>query len=100
LENKTDNESIIKIIIEDEKDNINNIVKDIKEIKKLEFIKQNEDGTKEYNITLEDKKDIRKELFSKCASQDVTILELTKIEKTLEDAFMKLIDNEEEEEEE
>lgn len=100
LENKTDNESVIKIIIEDEKDNINNIVKDIKEIKKLEFVKQNEDGTKEYNITLEDKKDIRKELFSKCASQDVTILELTKIEKTLEDAFMKLIDNEEEEEEE
>jgi ABC-2 type transport system ATP-binding protein len=99
LESKTEKESSIKLVVEDEKDNIKNIAKNIKEIKTIELIKQNEDGTKEYNITSKEKADIRKELFSKCANENVTILEITKIEKTLEDAFMKLIDDEKEEEE-
>lgn len=98
LENKTNQGSIIKLVIEDEKDAIEELVKTIKGVKQIKFVKDNEDGTKEYTIIVEEKIDIRKELFAKCAKEQMTIFELKKSEPTLEDAFMKLIQNKEEEE--
>ncbi|MBO5479504.1 MAG: ABC transporter ATP-binding protein [Clostridia bacterium] len=97
LENKTNKGSIIKLIIEDETNQIEKIAKTITGIKQINFIKDNEDGTKEYTIITEEKTDIRKELFAKCAKEQMTIFELKKSEATLEDAFMKLIGNQEEE---
>ncbi len=98
LENKTNKESIIKLIIEDTKDKIIEVAKTINGIKQIEFVKDNEDETKEYKIICDENIDIRREIFNKCAKEQMTIFELKKLEATLEDAFMKLIENKKEEE--
>lgn len=98
LESKTNEGSIIKLIIEDKAGKITELAKTINGIKQIEFVKDNEDGTKEYKIICDEKIDIRREIFSKCAKEQMTIFELKKSEATLEDAFMKLIENKEEEE--
>lgn len=99
LENKAKQENRIKLVIEDKQEKIGKIAESIKGIKQINFIKDNEDGTKEYAVLSEEHTDIRKELFSKCAKEEITIFELKKLEATLEDAFMKLIKKEEKEEE-
>ena len=70
-------------------DNIKEKLGDIKEIK---LIQENEDGTKKYQITAEKDVDIRKRVFEVFAKENIVIFELKKIDVTLEDAFMKLID--------
>lgn len=99
LENKANKGTIIKLIIEDESGKMKEIANSIEGIKQIDFVKDNEDGTKEYRILSEEKVDIRKELFAKCAKEQMTIFELKKSEATLEDAFMKLIENQKKEEE-
>lgn len=99
LENKVKQENQIKLIIEDKQEKIHEIAKSIKGVKQIDFIKDNEDGTKEYIILSEENIDIRKELFAKCAKEKITIFELKKSEATLEDAFMKLIQKQDKEEE-
>lgn len=98
LENKTNQGSIIKLIIEDPNSKIKELAKTINGIKQIDFVEDNEDGTKEYKIICDEKTDIRREIFSKCAKEQITIFELKKLESTLEDAFMKLIESKEEEE--
>lgn len=98
LENKVKKETIIKLTIEGEKEKIENLAKTISGIETIEFIKDNEDGTKEYNIISKKDKDIRKELFSKYAKEQMTIFELKKIEVSLEEAFIELITKNKEEE--
>lgn len=98
LENKTNQGNIIKLIIEDPNNKITELAKTINGIKQIDFVKDNEDGTKEYKIICDEKIDIRREIFGKCAKEQMTIFELKKSEATLEDAFMKLIENKKEEE--
>lgn len=97
LENKTNRDNVIKIVIEDSNNNIEKLTKTISGIKEIHFVKCNEDKTKEYTIITEEKTDIRKELFKKCSKEQMTILELKKIENSLEDAFMELIWDKQEE---
>lgn len=98
LENKTNQGSIIKLIVEDPNSKIKELAKTINGIKQIDFVEDNEDGTKEYKIICDEKTDIRREIFGKCAKEQITIFELKKLEATLEDAFMKLIESKEEEE--
>ena len=98
LENKTNQGRIIKLIVEDPSIKIKQLAKTIHGIKQIDFVEENEDGTKEYKIICDEKTDIRREIFSKCAKEQITIFELKKSEATLEDAFMKLIESKEEEE--
>ena len=63
----------------------------IENIKEIKLIKDLEDGTKQYMITCDNDKDIRKDIFEEFAKAGITIFELKKTEATLEDAFMKLI---------
>ena len=92
LEKATKEENSISITVEDPKGNINNIKEKIKEIEKIEFIKDNEDGTKQYVVTSSEKIDLRKRLFEILPKEEIVIFELKKTENTLEDAFIKLID--------
>jgi len=98
LENKTNQNKFIKLIIEDTDSKLKEIVKNIKGIQKIDLVKDNEDGTKEYVIQTQGNIDIRKELFAKCAKEQMTIFELKTSEATLEDAFMKLIQTQNKEE--
>ena len=71
-------------------------MKDIKEkisnIKTIELVKENEDGTKRYMIESDEEIDLRKTVFSEFAKENITIFEMKKADSTLEDAFMKLIE--------
>ncbi len=99
LEEKVKNENSVQVTIEEKEKDIEKITKSIKGVKQIKFVKDNEDGTKEYLIISEENTDIRKEIFEKYAKEDITIYELKKQEATLEDAFMKLIEGNKEGEE-
>lgn len=94
LEKAVQNKNTILVTIE-EKQNINEIVQKIKEIEEFSFVKDNEDGTKQYKITSKDNKDIRKKIFEEFAKENITIFELKQMEGTLEEAFMELIQKKE-----
>lgn len=93
LERATRDNNAISITIEDPKNNINKVKEKIKEISKVDFIKDNDDGTKEYAIISSSNVDLRKKLFDVLPKMDIVIFELKKSEATLEEAFIKLIDN-------
>lgn len=97
LEEKVKDENAVTLTVEDKENKIEEVTKQIKGIKELKLIKDNEDGTKDYVIVSKEKMDIRKEIFEKYAKAHITIFELKKRETTLEDAFMKLIENKNEE---
>ena len=92
LESKVSNKNCLYVTVEDSEDKMNTIKNKIQEIKKLELVEKNEDGTKQYMIESEDNVDLRKMIFSELAKEDITIFEMKKADTTLEDAFMKLIE--------
>lgn len=94
LEEKTIKNNIINVTIEDKENKIDEALKQIDNISEYKLIKNNEDGTKEYSIIAKDETDIRKLIFEKFAKNGITIFELKKLEATLEEAFMELIQNE------
>lgn len=97
LEKMTKEKNKISIIVEDPKNNMKTLKEKIKEIESVEFIKDNNDGTKQYIITSSSKIDLRKKLFEVLPKEEIVIFELKKAETTLEDAFIKLIDTAKEE---
>lgn len=95
LEERTKEQNIIYVTVEDKNGKMEQIKEKIEDIKKLEMVKDNEDGTKQYKIVSDAKKDIRKALFDVLPKEQITIFELKKAETSLEDAFIKLVDNQE-----
>ena len=93
LEKATKEKNSISITVEDPKDNMKNLKEKIKEIETIELKKDNNDGTKQYVITSSADVDLRKKLFEVLPKEEIVIFELKKTETTLEDAFIKLIDN-------
>lgn len=98
LEKATIEKNGISIIVEDPKGKMNKINEKIKEIDGIEFIKDNEDGTKQYIVTSSSDVDLRKKLFEVLPKEEIVIFELKKTETTLEDAFIKLINSTKEDE--
>lgn len=96
LETKTQNKNVIYVTVEDRNEKMLRIKDKVKDIQELEYIKDNEDGTKQYKIVSDEKIDLRKALFDILPKEDITIFELKKAEVSLEDAFMKLIDDRQE----
>lgn len=92
LENKVSNNNMIYVTVEDKDNKIESVKEKVQGIEKIELIKNNEDGTKEYVIETAKDTDIRKEIFAELAKDNITIFEIKKADSTLEDAFMKLIE--------
>ena len=92
LENKVASKNDIYVTVEDLDNRIEEVAKDIKEITKIELVKENKDKTKQYLIESEKDVDLRKILFKELAKENITIFEMKKADATLEDAFMKLIE--------
>ncbi len=92
LEKATKEKNNISIIVEDPKDNMKTLKEKIKQIESVELIKDNNDGTKQYMVTCSSSTDLRKKLFEVLPKEEIVIFELKKVETTLEDAFIKLID--------
>lgn len=93
LENNTTDKLELKVIVDDINNKFLSIKDEIKDIEDIKLVKENEDNTKEYTVTTSSNSDVRKEVFSICARNDITILEMKKIENSLEDAFIKLVEN-------
>lgn len=93
LENNTTDKLELKVIVDDINNKFLSIKDEIKDIEDIRLVKENEDNTKEYTVTTSSNSDVRKEVFSICARNDITILEMKKIENSLEDAFIKLVEN-------
>lgn len=95
LENMVNESNSIIITVEDPDSKMANLREKIKEISKIELMKDNQDGTKQYAIFASQDIDLRKVLFDVLPKENITIFELRKSEATLEEAFMKLINKEE-----
>ena len=92
LENATKDDNSVIVTVEDKDNNMKKIKENIKEVKEIEHIVDNEDGTKQYRVVAESDIDIRRKLFEELPKNNITIFELKKSETTLEDAFLRLID--------
>ena len=93
LENKI-NTNIINIIVEDPKKHMDGLKDILPEIKKVKFIKNGKGKEKNYELYVKDDIDIRKKLIDELPKHNITIVELKKVESTLEEIFMNLINDE------
>ena len=89
LEKKVSDNNILYVTVEDLNNKIENI--QIEGITQIRLLKNNEDGTKQYEIRANDNVNLNKLVFSEFAKENITIFEMKKPEATLEDAFMKII---------
>ena len=92
LENKVSNNNATYVTVEETENKMDSMKEKIKEIKDIKLIKENEDGTKDYELQAEKDVELRKIIFKEFAKENITIFEMKKADTTLEDAFMKLIE--------
>ncbi len=95
LEKNTGEENSILLTVEDPEDKMKTIDKKLPKVKEVKLVKDNKDGTKQYLIVAPKEIDIRKKLFDVLPKEDITIFELKQTETTLEDAFLKVINEKE-----
>lgn len=92
LEKETENQNVILLTVEDNSNNMKTLKNDIPELMECKCIKDNEDGTKQYMLKSSTEFDLRKKLFEILPKKNITIFELKSAEKSLEDAFITIID--------
>ncbi len=85
--------SELKVVVDDENNKFETLKDSIKEIEEITLVKSNDDNSKEYLVKTSSKNDIRKQIFSYCAIKEITILEMKKQEASLEEAFIKLVED-------
>lgn len=95
LEKKVANNNSIIVTVEDKENKMMELKNKYEEVSNIELIKDNEDGTKQYVIIPNENIDLRKKLFEILPKENITIFELKKSETSLEEAFIKVIDNDE-----
>ena len=93
LENKVAQNNVVYVTVEDPENKMESIKEKLNNIKDIQFVVENEDKTKKYIIKGEKDIDLRKEIFETLAKEGITIFEMKKADATLEDAFMKLIND-------
>ena len=97
LEKQTQTKQVLKITVEDSENLFEKVFSNLEYIQKISLVKTNDDKTKIYEIDLkEDIKDdteARKSIAIKCAENNILNLGIKREEQSLEDAFMKLIEN-------
>lgn len=90
-QNNNSNTKELIITVEEQNVELSEIAKKIKSIKSIELINQN-DNEKNYSIRYEGNEEIRKDLLKMCIDKDINVIEIKKKEISLEDAFLKIID--------
>ncbi len=96
LEKKVVNGNAIYVTVEDPENKMNTIKGKLENVQEISLVTENEDKTKKYMITAREGVDLRKQVFEIFAKEGITIFEMKKVDATLEDAFMKLINTENE----
>lgn len=89
LERKVSDNNSVYVTVEDEENRVESI--QIDGVTSIKLLKSNEDGTKQYEIKAKENINLNKLIFNEFAKQNITIIEMKKPEATLEDAFMKII---------
>lgn len=99
LESKTAETYNLSIVVDDINDKFKTLKSSIPEILEIKFetIMQDEQS-KKYIVstsskTITDTHEIKKKIFAECAKQNIVILEMKEAESSLEDAFIKLIED-------
>ena len=92
LEKETERQNVILLTVEDNSNNMKTLKNDIPELIECKCIKDNDDGTKQYMLKSSTEFDLRKKLFEILPKKNITIFELKSAEKSLEDAFITIID--------
>ena len=83
----------VKITVDEKEKTIKDLKDEIEGIKRIKEIESNEESLeKKYLIEYEGSEDFRKTLFEICPKHDITILELSKENVSLEDAFIDIVD--------
>jgi len=97
LEKKVVKENAIYVTVEDLENKMEIVKNKLEKVQEIKLVRENEDKTKKYIITAEEDIDLRKSIFETFAKEGITIFEMKKVDATLEDAFMQLIDSTNEE---
>ena len=97
LERKVVNDNSVYVTVEDPENKMDTIKEKLENIEEVKLVSENEDKTKKYIINAKDGVDLRKDIFAIFAKEGITIFEMKKVDATLEDAFMQLIENVKEE---
>lgn len=98
LEKNVIKENSLYVTVEDFENKIDTIKEKLNDVQEIKLIQENDDKTKKYIITAEEGIDLRKNIFETFAKEGITIFEMKKVDATLEEAFMQLINTEIEEE--
>lgn len=99
LENKTTESYALSITVDDMNDKFKALKDSISEIKDIKLEKSSdEDQSSHYLVSTSAENyaninDIKKKIFAECSKQNIVILEMKDAENSLEDAFIKLIED-------
>ena len=93
LEKKVVKDNSVYVPVEDQDNKMEAMKDKLPGVKEIKLVSENEDKTKKYIITAEADVDLRKSIFETLAKEGITIFEMKKSDATLEDAFMQLIDS-------
>lgn len=94
LEKKSTQNQVIDITVEENEENKLISIKDkIADIKDIKLVEEKEDGSKRYEIIVENDKDLRKEISKVCSKSEIIVIEMKTKENSLEDAFVQLVEN-------
>lgn len=96
LEKKVVKDNSVYVTVEDTENKMDTVKDKLEKVQEIKLISENEDGTKKYMITATEDVDLRKNIFDTFATEGITIFEMKKSDATLEDAFMQLIDSQNE----
>ena len=99
LEKKVVKDNSVYVTVEDTENKMDTVKYKLEKVQEIKLISENEDGTKKYMITATEDVDLRKNIFDTFAKEGITIFEMKKSDATLEDAFMQLINSQNEAEE-
>lgn len=97
LEEQFKEKNSIYVTVEDKEEKLEKVTNKIAGIKEIRKTRANPNGSIEYLLIAEDGVDLRKEIFESFPKNNINIVELKNVESTLEDAFLKLINDKEEE---
>ncbi len=90
LSSNSDKKELL-ITVEEETTTLSDITKKLKPIKSVTLVNQ-KDKERQYSISYEGDENVKKELLKLCIDKDINVVEVKKKEISLEDAFLKIID--------
>ena len=93
LEKETRETYTYSITVDDAENKLPSIKETIPEINEVISDSVNEDGSKKYTITTKSNEDIRRNISSEISKLGIIMLEIKTVDTSLEDAFIKLVEN-------